>query len=35
MIESIIDFLLIYPENWDSWGPQIYAADWVTIKLTI
>ena len=35
MIESITDFLLIYPENWDSWGPQIYAAVWVTIKLTI
>ena len=35
MIESLKDFLLIYPENWDSWGPQIYAAIWVTIKLTI
>ncbi len=35
MIESLKDFLLIYPENWDSWGPQIYAAVWVTIKLTI
>jgi polar amino acid transport system permease protein len=35
MIESLKDFLLVYPENWHDWGPQIYAAVWVTIKLTI
>jgi His/Glu/Gln/Arg/opine family amino acid ABC transporter permease subunit len=35
MIESLKDFLLVYHENWHDWGPQIYAAMWVTIKLTI
>ena len=35
MIENFIGFLAVYAENWHDWGPQIYAAIWVTIKLTI
>ena len=34
MIESMQGFLAVYAENWSDWGPQIYAAIWVTIKLT-
>lgn len=35
MIETLQDFLRVYVENWPNWGPQIYAAVWVTIQLTI
>jgi len=35
MINELREFLAIYAENWADWGPQIYAAIWVTIKLTV
>lgn len=28
-------FLHVYIDNWSDWGPQIYAAVWVTIQLTV
>ncbi len=31
----MIDFLAVYGQNWDSWGPQIYSAIWFTLALTI
>ncbi|MEE9336287.1 MAG: amino acid ABC transporter permease [Granulosicoccaceae bacterium] len=31
----MIDFLAVYGENWDNWGPQIYSAIWFTLGLTI
>jgi polar amino acid transport system permease protein len=34
MIEEVQGFLQVYVENWPDWGPQIYAAIWVTIQLT-
>lgn len=34
MIEGVQDFLYVYVENWPDWGPQIYAAIWVTVQLT-
>jgi polar amino acid transport system permease protein len=34
MIEDLQGFLQVYVENWPDWGPQIYAAIWVTIQLT-
>ena len=34
MMESLQEFLQVYAENWPDWGPQIYAAVWVTIQLT-
>lgn len=35
MIGELKEFLAVYAENWADWGPQIYAAVWVTIELTI
>ncbi len=35
MIESVQGFLQVYIDNWPDWGPQIYAAIWVTIRLTV
>lgn len=29
------DFLSVYAENWADWGPQIAAATWVTLELTV
>lgn len=34
MIGQIESFLQVYVDNWPSWGPQIYAATWVTVQLT-
>ncbi|MDH3469018.1 MAG: amino acid ABC transporter permease, partial [Gammaproteobacteria bacterium] len=34
-MSSFKEFLAVYAENWADWGPQIYAAIWVTIELTI
>lgn len=34
MIEGVQEFLQVYVDNWPDWGPQVYAAIWVTIKLT-
>ena len=34
MIQNLLNFLDVYAENWADWGPQIYAAVWVTIELT-
>jgi len=35
MIDNFSAFLQVYIDNWPNWGPQIYAAIWVTIKLTV
>lgn len=35
MIDKVKSFLLVYVDNWADWGPQIYAAIGVTVKLTI
>jgi His/Glu/Gln/Arg/opine family amino acid ABC transporter permease subunit len=35
MIGEFSAFLQVYIDNWADWGPQIYAAIWVTVKLTI
>lgn len=31
----MIEFLSVYSENWASWWPQIAAAMWVTVQLTV
>ncbi len=31
----MIDFIGVYAQNWDNWGPQIYSAIWFTLALTI
>lgn len=35
MSNGITEFFAVYVENWANWGPQIYAAVWVTVKLTV
>ena len=35
MIEDIAGFFQVYADNWPDWGPQIYAAIWVTVQLTV
>ncbi len=30
----MIEFLAVYGQNWDNWGPQIYSAIWFTLGLT-
>jgi len=35
VIAEMKDFLGVYLENWADWGPQIYAAIWVTLELTV
>ena len=35
MIGEFSAFIQVYIDNWADWGPQIYAAIWVTVKLTI
>ena len=35
MNEGVLSFFAVYQENWPDWGPQIYTAIGVTIKLTI
>ncbi len=35
MISDLRDFFAVYADNWADWGPQVYAAVWVTIELTV
>jgi len=35
MIADLQAFLAVYTEHWPDWGPQIYAAIWVTVELTV